>query len=338
MRTKEVERALSAALATRQTMLLVGLPGVGKSAIAEAVAAREGWKWLTTNLPTVSPVDMGGFPYPDPQAGFARQYPVEDVYRVLTATEPTVWIWDDLIQAPEAVQNAAMQWLHPRRIGCFTLPDCVVIWATTNAAHHHAGGRGITAPMRGRFASIVEVEAFYEDWREWAVATRIHPHVVAFHDAFMGKDLVDKDTSHLAGMGNTHSPRTWEAVSRWAYSDLPRGIRAEVYEGACGPKGREFAAFESRMSSIVGARALLEDPLQTPLPTAADELYATTISLAYAVDASTIGACVHIMQRLAPVAPEHMALLARDTLRTHPELATARAFVDFLKSKEGQRI
>jgi hypothetical protein len=100
--------------------------------------------------------------------GKAEFLPFGNLRKLLNATVPTLFFLDDLGQAPQGVQAAAMQLLLAREINGQKISDYVSFAAATNRKEDRAGVSGILEPVKSRFVTIINVETNADDWLRWA--------------------------------------------------------------------------------------------------------------------------------------------------------------------------
>lgn len=143
-------RALYYAMDSDQPIMLIGPPGVGKSAIIEMAAGRRNMKVESLLLSQCDPTDIGGFP--TVRGDGLDRLPLGAVK--LACDEPIVLFLDELSCAPPAVQGAALQLIYNRRAGDRRLHPGTRIVAACNPADQAAGGWEIALPLIGRLTMI----------------------------------------------------------------------------------------------------------------------------------------------------------------------------------------
>ena len=336
MRTSHVAEAVAISIRAGLPLLLEGAPGVGKSDLVAQACEIAGCDMILSHPAVSDPTDYKGFPWPAKSKKYAEFLPFGELYRALTATKKTVWFLDDLGQAPESVQAAAMQLLLARRVNEHVLPDCVVMLAATNGRAHRAGVKGILEPVKSRFVSILTVEGNLEDWKVWAYGAGIPAEIIAFlnwkpdlfHKFEASKDLV-----------NSPSPRTWHNVGKQMNAAFPPHLEHEMFKGAIGEDAaNQFVAFLKVWRDLPSVDGVLLDPDNARIPTEISALYAIITALARRASPLTYDAIVRYAIRINDLGrAEFAVLLVEDSKRVCPGIAHTAAEQKMILSSLGQR-
>lgn len=144
----------------------------------------------------------------------AKFIPMEFARSVTEATEPTLFILDDLGQASQEIQFQLMQVLGSREIGGRKIPDNVYFVGTTNPVGN-SGVYNLNEAMVDRgyyFQTYLPSLA----WFDWAVGAKIHSGILAVvqrfpekffpgpsgfnRSQFKGDGFLDKKTPSARGM------------------------------------------------------------------------------------------------------------------------------------------
>jgi hypothetical protein len=280
MDAAQCTRAARFMIKNKLNLLLVGAPGVAKTAVLETAAKQEGQDLILFHPVISDPTDFKGMPAimkvpdTDPETGeqigdqmkFLAQFvPFDNLKRLLTADKPTTAFADDLGQAPPMVQAAWMQLVLARKLDDKTVSDEITFVSASNRKEDKAGVSGILEPLKSRFASIIELVVDHEIWLAWARQAKIHPYVRAFIQV-RGRDLL---WSFKASndMTNTPSPRTVEHVSKIMWGRPDPDLRPMLIAGAAGGAfSTEFEAFIKVVKNLPKISAIIKQPKKCPVP------------------------------------------------------------------------
>jgi len=160
-------------------VLLVGPPGVGKSARIEQWAANMGLRLLIEHPVISQSVDYRGLPAV--VDGSAQWLPLGGLKAICDPkAPPTAVLLDDVGQAPPAVQAALMQLILARKLGDMHINENVTFLLASNRASDRAGVRPMLSALINR-VMVVEVFADAPAWANWAISqSDIHPSVAAY--------------------------------------------------------------------------------------------------------------------------------------------------------------
>ena len=318
MNTQALERALITLIQNNEPALLVGPPGVGKTDIVKAAAHKSKADLIIFHPVVSDPTDFKGLP--GIVDGHAEFLPYGDLRKLIEADTLTVCFLDDLGQAPQSVQAAAMQLLLAREINGKKISDKVVFVAATNRREDKAGVSGILEPLKSRFTTILNVEPSVDDWSTWALSNGVPPEVVAF--IRFRPALLTQPGPATQEIKNRTSPRTIAALGRLWKAGLSDH---EILSGAAGEGcATEFLAFIRIWQSLPNIDAILLNPKTSPVPTEVAILYAVATALAIRATSQNAGRVIQYLDRL----PEEFSVLGvRDLLRQCPGAANNSDFV-----------
>lgn len=140
------------AMFANQTVLLIGDPGVGKSAIMYQAAQEIQLPLYVLLGSTLDPTDIGGLPMRSPDGTHVIRIPLEEIQRCAEA--PGVLFLDEISAAPGPVQAAMLRLILERKAGSVTLhPDTRVV-AACNPPEQAPAGFELSAPLMGRMAVV----------------------------------------------------------------------------------------------------------------------------------------------------------------------------------------
>lgn len=335
---KQLSTLLAAAIPAREPILVVGSPGIGKSAIVEEAAQAAQADLILSHPVTADPTDAKGLPWKVDGRDAATFLPYGELEQAVNATRPTVWFLDDLGQASPAVQASFMQLLLARRVNGHKLPDCVTFVAATNRRIDRAGVSGVLEPVKSRFVTIVELVANLNDWCMWAYNEGIDPLQIAF--LRMREEFLSK-FEPSADLTNSPSPRTWRNLDKLAKLSLPPAIEQAAFSGAVGEAAAtEYMAFRTLAKNLVNIDAILLNPDKVALPTNPSVLYATVVGLAARANSKNFSRIGTYAERLLSEAKrgEVAVLLIRDATRRDETLTHTQTFVKINSGPLGQLI
>lgn len=314
----------------RQTVMITGAPGIGKTDIVSAVANKLKMDMIVAHPVVDSPIDYKGLGFMDAKTGKADFFPFGNLRRVLEAEKPMVYFFDDLGQAPVAVQAAAMQMLLSRSINGKKIPDCVTFCAATNRKEDRAGVSGIIEPVKSRFCTIIELVPEVNAWMSWALRNDIPPKLVGFIK-FAPKYLTEfKPTQD---MSNSPSPRTIAHTGRILHMKLPSSIQLAALAGAAGSAfAHELNAFLTVFDKLPDPQHILQHPNELNIPAESLDLrYAMTVSLATICTAPQMP---NFFKALSKWDKEFSVLGVEIAVRRDTKLVQTPAVMEFLQANK----
>ena len=153
MNTQNLTDTIAAYLTTKQNLLILGSPGMGKSALIVDGIERAGLSYAIINGAICDPLDSKGALFVDRETKTADYAPIGILNDILDGRVDVV-VLDDITQSPMSVQNSFMQWVHARMIGDRRIPDNVRFIAAGNRPEDRAGVQAMNAALADRFTMI----------------------------------------------------------------------------------------------------------------------------------------------------------------------------------------
>ena len=270
-------RSIKFMIEHKLNFMLVGAPGVAKTALVQQATAAADMDLITFHPVISDPTDFKGMPaimreeLNDEEGKATIKYlaqfiPFDNLKRLLTADTPTVAFADDLGQAPPMVQAAWMQLVLARKLDDKTVSNNITFVSASNRKEDKAGVSGILEPLKSRFASIIELVPDHEQWLTWARKEgKIHPYVRAFIKVRGLKSLWEFNPSN--DMTNSICPRTIEHASKIMWGKPDPDIRPTLLAGAAGAAwATEFEAFIKVVKNLPKISAIIKEPNKCPVP------------------------------------------------------------------------
>lgn len=298
------------AIRTKRPILLVGQPGVGKTAIVEQVAKEASLDFLSEVATTLEPTDLKGLPAV--VDGQAEYLPYGFLRAICNAQRPTLALIDDVGHAGPEVQKALMHLLLARSVGDKMVSEHVSFALATNDVGQRAGVTGLLSPLQNRLY-IIKVTPSPNDWCEWAVKNKINPAVVAFVKST--PQLFD-DWSQPAGIEASCTPRSLHMLSDFMHAGAQT---IDEYSGCIGFRvAAQFAAYLDVYKNLPGVGAVLDNPYRVPVPDTLDRKHGICAALACVTDPAAWSKIIIYLERFPE--KEIQVSCVSDALSRTPDL------------------
>jgi hypothetical protein len=315
-------------------VLLKGEPGVGKTSIYQHVCDTLGWELMTDIASQKEPTDIIGLP--DTGGKYAVFKPFSNAGRALDATKPLLWLWDDVAQSVEMMQNAIMHVFETHSIGDRKLPDVVRLGATTNERDQKAGVRGLTTPFKARFHTIVRVVPDLEESCQWLAAHGASPMMIGYLKTCPDALCEFEATQDLV---NFPSPRSWFKLSQLEAAQLSDDVEAAAFAGCIGAaRAQGYRTWKSMSFSRINLDAIIAKPDTAAIPTAPDQLYAIAAGLSRRAEVGNFAKIATYLQRLIDGGryAEFAVLCVNDATRRDAKLKRTGTFATLQSGPVGK--
>ena len=329
MIAKNLKNVLLKAIVNRRRILLVGKPGMGKTAILKW-ARSEASKILgldvdmTTLYVSVSdPTDFKGF-YCIID-GKPQIMPFGDLEKIYNADRLHIVFLDDFGQGATATQAASMSFLDRVKDN----PNVVVL-AATNSRADRAGVSGLLEPVKSRFDSIIEMEFDMDSWVDWALTADVPIELIAFNKF---RPQLMYSMKPCADLVNGPCPRTVEALGNLMKDGHNPADEYEVYKGAVGEAyTAELMGFLPIWRKLPNIDSILLDPMNVPLPQISDKygpsiLFAITSALAR--KAEVIANFDRICEFSTRLPVEFSVCLIVDSVKQNRDVQNTKAYIQW---------
>lgn len=290
---------------------LVSAPGRGKSSIVEQIAASQGRDFglAVCFLGTAQPYDLPGYMIPSKDergrdvATFTLPMWAECRQGGTVFDYPRgILFLDEFGQADPDTKKTAADLLLNKRVGKWQLPPGWVVWAASNRTSDRSGVTKSFDFVINRRGEI-HISDDVESWNDWAMASGVHPSIVAFTNSNPQVVFTDGVPDK---QGPWCTPRSLVEAARFlkaaAGPDGKLPTEADVVEIVSGIIGQGAAAQLMAYLRLAGQLPqfadIIRDPQNAKVPDQPDGRMLVTYSLASRVDATNAQAVVDYMERL----------------------------------------
>lgn len=326
-----------------------GPPAVGKTAVigaaVKAVLGSDDWShFRAIHLSQHEPVDIGGAPIPDLQAGVTRHLPFELLPSAKDiaegkAAENGVIVFDEYLDAMPLTLAAVKQLITAGHVGGYTLPKGWQIILATNRAEDRAS---VTRPMASEQRSRVVQLTMAVDWRgwvKWADSANVHPLVTSFIRTNQER-VYDFDPSATA----YPNYRGWHDVSELEHQDMfghltdtmgkneGEATFLTLVAGIVGPgAAAEYVGFRKVWRDLPNPKKVLADPEGQPVPTEPSTKHLIGACLGNIVTAETFGNFVTYLERFDQA--DYAVAAIQRAITRDPTLKETTAFVKLVTER-----
>ena len=246
----ELRELLLPTLGEGLSALVLGHPGVGKSALAASLAETMGLPLVDIRLAQQEPADLAGVWFPDRERESLKLLPPDWVRRV--CAEPAFVFLDEFNAAVTRLhQSVAYQVVLEHRLGPFVFHPDTVVLAAGNLAEDRALATSLSSALNNRFVHFV-LRPDPQVWVRWARDAGLDPRIVAYVEHH-GRRVLYQPTR---GEPAFPSPRSWEMASRLV-GRLPRAQWRRAVAACVGrAAAEELHAFARSWDRVRPARVV----------------------------------------------------------------------------------
>jgi hypothetical protein len=187
-------------------LYIEGQPGVAKTAIANAIAERNNWKFVDIRLAQVDGAEVGGIPTKVKHGDHEVLHYALPEWAIYANEQPTLIFFDELNRASLETRNAALQILNEHRIGWnFKFNENVYFMAAGNLGEEDGTEvEELDSALRNRLV-IMKHTLTFADWKKHFAEENVYAPIVAFLEA---------NPSHTFKM-DTHEDKSFATYRSW---------------------------------------------------------------------------------------------------------------------------
>lgn len=204
----------------QRPIFLLGSPGIGKTAIMEQVAQELGIALVSYSMTHHTRQSALGLPFITHKCYKGMEYDISEytmseiiasVYEVMehSGIEEGILFLDEINCVSETLAPSMLQFLQYKVFGRHRVPDGWVIVTAGNPPEYNKSVREFDVVTMDRM-KLVEVEADYATWKEYALKQGIHNAVVTYLD--MKKNDFYRVETNVGGKSYV-TARGWEDLS-----------------------------------------------------------------------------------------------------------------------------
>lgn len=219
-------------LEKQRPILLMGPPGVGKTAIIEQVAASEGVALVSYTITHHTRQSAIGLPVIrerkyNEEIFSVTEYTMSEIIASIyekmkmTGHRQGILFLDEINCVSETLAPTMLQFLQYKTFGTHRVPDGWIIVVAGNPPEYNRSVRDFDITTLDRLKRI-DIAADYSAWREYAYSRNVHPVILSYLD--IRKDHFYQVETIVGGEAFV-TARGWEDLSMYLYacekSELP---------------------------------------------------------------------------------------------------------------------
>ena len=309
----EASDLLTIAMSANTPVLLLGDPGIGKSALAQLVAQRISKPLVTLLGSTMDPTDVAGIPFLRMDGKAVDRFPLEAIRQACEA--PCVLFLDEISCAPPAVQAALLRLILERKAGDATLHEGTRVMAAANPPEQAPAGFELSAPLMGRVCAVKlrpkmeEVLDFFASVGVEGSKLRQHCEDFALTCAAQ-PDLLQIDIPADCVTGNAPwgAPRSWERALRSQAQADEMGMLttaadacAALMDGSVGKRqSTAYRAILKLRKNLPTVEEICKSPETARMPEDSKEQISVIGLIGHVANVNTWAACLYIARLPRP--------------------------------------
>jgi hypothetical protein len=327
-------------LENNMNIFLTGMPGIGKTAIIEAIAKAHGYDLIKIHLAISEPTDMKGMPvwFEDKNGEKKAVFiPYAELEALVNAKKKTLAFFDDFGQAPGSCQAGGMQLFHGGTLNNIVIPKCVRFVVCSNRKQDRAGVQTILEPIKSRFHGIFELVPELDPFLQFGINEGWSPMLIAFMrnrpSWLTGGDDGWKPSNDIVNQAN---PRAIHHLADVMKLQLDSDAAPICYAGAVGlAMANELWAFEMLVTRLPDLDQVCNNPDSAEVPRAPDTMYAMMGALHGRMNAQNLGNIYKYIKRA--FTKEMQMVFHLDVANFNAKLERHEAYIDW-SVKNGHKL
>lgn len=328
----ELAQELVINFALKIPTLILGKPGIGKTAIVDQVIAEQNLNKKEAKLNLMESVDVKGLPYLiDTELGKQTAWSVPDFLPQQSLDgEFGVIVWEEIMQASKMTQTSTFGIIQEGRKDNWVMPDGWTHVATGNRAEDKSATNEMPAALKSRFATL-HLEESIPDWKKYHYSVGGDPDIAAFID-FMPQYFCEFNPK----LNSWPSPRTWSNLSKRLQKSIDVTRQLAVVSGYVGEEAAaKFIAFQQLKNAAPTIAEIEADPFSCRIPNDVGTQYAVVSTL---VQHTTPVNFQKLIQYSDRYPKELQVSYIRDVVQRYPELISSPTFNAWIKDPKNQNI
>lgn len=315
----DARRMIVAAYEADEPLLLLGKPGMGKTAMFESVCADQGRAFIDFRLSMRDPVDVGGMRVPDQKTGILKHYIPEDLPDAKRHGAKGIVLFDEINVVSQMMQATAYGIIQERRNGAWRMPAGWVPMASGNNVTDRAAAQRISTALANRF-NVQHVEPDVDSWLDQYGSANVDPRGCSFL-------RFRKELFHVMPTADQiafPSARSW--TKAFKFIDQEPTFRRKMFAGYVGDAAAdEFEAFWRIMEKAISFQEIVDNPKGARVPDDADAglYYAVAGMIARSATRKNFDAIATYVGRLMA---DYQVVIMQDATSREPSLKNTGAY------------
>jgi hypothetical protein len=315
----DARRMIHACHEADEPLMLIGKPGMGKTAMFESICKEREIGFIDFRLTLRDPVDVGGMRVPDQKTGVLKHYIPEDLPDPKRHGKRGIVLFDEINVVSQMMQATAYGIIQERRNGAYRMASGWVPMASGNNVTDRAAAQRISSALANRF-NVQIVEPDLPSWLEQYGSANCDTRGTAFL-------RFRPELFHVMPGADTiafPSARSWTKAFKFIGHEP--SFRRKIFAGYVGePAADEFEAFWRVMENAPTLQEITDSPKTARLPSDQDAgtYYAVTGMLARMADRINIKPIMTYVDRMLP---DYQVAMVQDATRRDPGLKSTEAY------------